>query len=139
MKTKEWLKKNRKLLKLTQKELAEKLNLSTDAIRQIESGRRLGAVETWKKIEDFFERGIEFSYGCEELIEEITQDIEKFGENERCILIYKVIDNNILFINYDFIVKKELLKTELEKDAKYIETNLKYALEIFKEQNKITK
>lgn len=139
MKTKEWLKKNRKLLKLTQKELAEKLNLSADAIRQIESGRRFGAVETWKKIEDFFERGIEFSYGCEELIEKITQDIEEFGENERCILIYKVIDNNILFINYDFIVKKELLKTELEKDAKYIETNLKYALEIFKEQNKITK
>ena len=139
MKTKEWLKKNRKLLKLTQKELAEKLNLSTDAIRQIESGRRFGAVETWNKIEDFFERGIEFSYGCNEIIEKITQDIEKFGENERCILIYKVIDNNILFINYDFIVKKELLKTELEKDAKYIETNLKYALEIFKEQNKITK
>ena len=139
MKTKEWLKKNRKRVNLTQEELAEKLSLSTDAIRNIEQGKRLGSLETWKKIENFFEENYKISIDSEELIDELKEDIKEFGENEPCILIYKTFKNNIIFTNYDFVVEEKPFnpKKELLKGEKYIKTTLKYALEVFEEQNEI--
>lgn len=139
MKTKEWLKKQRKLSGITQKELAEKIGTSPFTIEQIEQGRRLGSADTWDKIENYFENGVSVSYESEELIEEIKQDIEEFGENYPCILIYKIIDDSIFFTNYDFIIEEDEFneKTELEENEKYLTTTLKYALEVFQNQNKI--
>ena len=54
IRTKEWLKKQREKAKLTQKELADNTGISVNAIRNIEQGQRLGSIETWTKIERFF-------------------------------------------------------------------------------------
>lgn len=37
---------------LTQREMADKLGLSAIGYRQIESGTRIGKIETWDKLED---------------------------------------------------------------------------------------
>lgn len=144
MKTKEWLIKNRKKRGLTQKELADKTGINIFTIENIEQGKRLGSVETWGKIESFFESidgfsSVKISYDSEDLIDEIKADIEEFGEDEPCVLVYKIIDNNIIFTNYDFIVEEKPFnpKAELDKDEKFIETTLKYALEVFEAQDKI--
>lgn len=39
---------------LTQQALADKLGLSLIGYRQIESGKRIGKIETWDKLEDLF-------------------------------------------------------------------------------------
>lgn len=139
MKTKEWLKRQRQLSGITQKELAEKIGTSPFTIEQIEQGRRLGSTDTWDKIENYFENGVSVSYDSEELIEEIKQDIKDFGKDHPCILIYKIIDDSIFFTNYDFIVEDDKFdeETELEEGEKYLTTTLKYALEVFQSQNKI--
>lgn len=141
MKTKNWLKEKRKKEGLTQEELAKKINLSPFTIMQIEQGKRLGSIETWKKIENFFsdKNEIKISYENQDIINELKDDILEFGINEPCILIYKIINNNIIFTNYDFIVEEIPFnsKEELEKDERYIKTTLQYALEVFEEQNKI--
>lgn len=140
MKTKEWLIAKRKEKNLSQNELSKKANINKNTIENIEQGKRIGSIETWKKLENFFEdKSIKISYESTNLIEEIENDIKEFGEEEPCILIYKTVYNNIIFTNYDFITdeKKFEPKKELEKDEHYIKSTLKYALEVFKEQNKI--
>lgn len=141
MHTKEWLKSKRIEYSYTQKQLAHEIGLSPYTIEQIEQGKRLGSAETWEKIETFFNNPNEtkISYESEELIEELQEDIEEFGENEQCILVYKIIDDHIFFTNYDFIVEEEPFdpKKELQDGEKYIVTTLKYALEVFESQNKI--
>lgn len=144
IKTKEWLKEQRKILNLTQKELAEKAGINRFTIENIEQGKRLGSVDTWNKLETFFNEkninsNIEISYANEELINELKQDVFEFGEDHPCLIIYKVLNGNIIFTNYDFIVDEKPFnpEKELQKDEKFIETTLKYALEVFDDQNKI--
>lgn len=143
MRTKEWLKKKRIKYCLTQRELANAIKVSPYTIEQIEQGRRLGSADTWKKIEEYFGGEIKeetkISYASDDLIEELKQDIEEFGEEEACILIYKIIGNQIIFTNYGFITNEEPFnsKGELEDGEAYIETTLKYALEVFEKQNNI--
>lgn len=147
MKTKEWLKEKRTEKGLTQQELAEKLGFSVFTIENIEQGKRLGSAETWTKIENFFDDDEpKISFESNDLIEEIKKDIEEFGEDETCLLIYKIINNNIIFVNYDFDVEEDFFddgikpfdpKKELKKDEKYLKTTLQYALEVFEAQNKI--
>ena len=141
MRTRNWLKEKRNESKLTQRELADKIGLSPFTIEQIEQGKRFGSAETWEKIETFFseETDIKISYESEDLIEELKQDIEEFGEDHPCILVYKVIVDYIFFTNYDFITEEYPFNPdeELEKDEHYLETTFKYALEVFEAQNKI--
>ena len=79
------------------------------------------------------------SFDSEEIIEELEQDIEEFGEDNPCILVYKIIDEHIIFTNYDFITEENPFdpEKELEDGEKFIETSFKYALEVFEAQNKI--
>lgn len=138
MRTKEWLVNVRKSNNLTQEQLAKKIGVSPFTIMQIEQGKRMGSVETWSKIETYFENGEPiYQFESSELIEELKQDIEEFGADHPCILIYRVVDNHILFINYDFIVEEEPFnpKKELKKGESYIKTSLQYALEVFEAQN----
>ena len=147
MKTKEWLKEKRTEKGLTQQELAEKLGFSVFTIENIEQGKRLGSADTWTKIENFFDDDEpKISFESNDLIEEIKKDIEEFGEDETCFLIYKIINNNIIFVNYDFDVEEDFFsdeikpfdpKKDLKKDEKYLKTTLQYALEVFEVQNKI--
>lgn len=140
MKTAEWLKNQRIKHSLTQSQLAQKIGVSKFTIENLEQGRRMGSIETWKKIENYFDNGekIQLSYDSSELIEELKADIEEFGEDKPCILVYKIIDEHIFFTNYDFVCdempfdpEKELLENEY-----FIKTTLKYALEVFEAQNK---
>lgn len=48
------LKKARKNAGMTQKEVAEYLGMTERAYQRIESGERLGTIETWDLLEDFF-------------------------------------------------------------------------------------
>jgi len=137
MKTKEWLREQLKIKNITQKELADGTGISVNAISKIIRGERLGSPESWEKILNFLEYdGSIYSFDSEELIEEIKQDIEEFGEDEQCYLFYQIIDNNIIFDNYDFIVDEmPLTKEELKEN--YIITSLKNALEFLERQNEI--
>ena len=54
MKTKEWLKEQRVKYSLTQQQLANEIGISRFAIENIEQGKRLGSVDTWEKIENYF-------------------------------------------------------------------------------------
>ena len=143
MRTKEWLKEKRTKYCYTQRQLAKEIGISPFTIEQIEQGKRLGSVETWEKIENFFknedEVEIKVSYESNDLITELKEDIEEFGEENPCILVYKIVGNHIIFTNYDFITKEDPFNPdeELEDDEYYIETTFKYALEVFERQNKI--
>lgn len=142
MKTKEWLKDQRVKYSLTQQQLANEIGISRFAIENIEQGKRLGSIDTWEKIENYFNNAennlINVSYDSSDLIEELKEDIKEFGENHECILIYKVISDNIIFTNYDFIVDEEPFNPnkELLEDEHYLKTTFKYALEVFENQNK---
>ena len=50
-----------------------------------------------------------------------------------------IIDDYIIFTNYDFVVEEDSFEPEKELDADefFIQTTLKYALEVFENQNKI--
>lgn len=143
MRTKEWLKEKRIKYCYTQRQLAREIGVSPYTIEQIEQGKRLGSVETWEKIEKFFknedEINVKVSYESSDLIKELKEDIEEFGEDYPCILVYKVIGDHIVFTNYDFITKENPFNSdeELEEDEQYIETTFKYALEVFENQNKV--
>ena len=138
MKTKEWLREKLSEKKITQKELAESIGISLNAISKIVRGERFGSHETWEKIETFFGNEEErVSYDSSDLIEELKEDIKEFGENHKCILVYRVYNHNIIFTNYDFIVEENPFnpRIELKKDEKFITSTLGEALQLFEDQN----
>lgn len=139
MKTKEWLRKKLTEKNLTQKDLAEAIGISLNAISKIIRGERFGSPETWEKIEEFFGVDERISYESSDLIDELKQDVEEFGSNHKCILVYKTVGSNIVFTNYDFITKEKPFdpKTELESGEKYINSTLGEALQLFEDQNRI--
>lgn len=132
----------RKSKGLTQEQLAELTGLSVNTIQSIELGRRLGSTDTWIKLTEFFNKGKRnVSYSSDDLIEEIKQDIEEFGENEPCYLKYDTSHGYLFFVDYDFILEDKFENEDIElqnafKDG-YIITDLKTALEFFEIQNKI--
>ncbi len=48
------LKEARQKAGMTQRQVAEYIGISEIGYRQIESGKRLGAIKTWDKLENFF-------------------------------------------------------------------------------------
>ncbi len=48
------LKEARQKAGMTQREVAEKLEMSEIGYRQIESGKRIGSIKTWDMLEDLF-------------------------------------------------------------------------------------
>lgn len=144
MRTKEWLINQRTKHVLTQRQLANKIGVSCYTIENIEQGKRMGSVEVWKKIENYFDNNNDdayvVSYDSSKMINDINDDILEFGKDSLCYLIYKVYDNHIIFTNY-VLENDEYLpfdKTkDIEKDEKYIKTSLQYALEVFEAQNNI--
>lgn len=90
---------------------------------------------------------MKISYDCEELIEELKEDIEEFGENEEMYaffeeLEYKIpfsskIDKCTFLTNYSFI-EGQPLKQEMLKEGTICQImKAKEILEILEEQNKI--
>ena len=141
MRTKDWLIKKRTHYDLTQKQLANEIDISPYTIENIEQGKWLGSADTWEKIENYFEEdnSVSVSYDSDKLIEEIENDISEFGENYSCILFYKTYNDYIIFTDYTFNCEEDPFNPnkELHEGEHYIETTLKYAHDIFKSQNKI--
>ena len=142
MEKSKWLKTMRLKKGLTQKELAKKIGLSVFTIQNIEQGQRKGSESTWEKILNFFERGEspKISYDSEELIEELKQDIEEFGEDCPCYVFYEIINGTLKFTNYDFDTEeKPITDDELYRDEELLSTTLGDALKLFERQNSIIK
>lgn len=79
MKNQNKIKELRKKAKLSQKELANKVNISNQAISFYENGKRLPKIETWQKLANFF--GVSVSY---------LQGIEAYSEND----IFKIMQDS---------------------------------------------
>lgn len=143
MKSKEWLKAMCKKIKPNKKQLNDESDVNKTTIENTGHSRKQDFEKTRKAIDEYFkakDKGtFKLSYDCEDLIEEIRQDIEEFGENHECILIYKVIDGAFIFTNYDFITDEEPFnpEKELSDNEYYIIATFKYALDVFEKQNTI--
>lgn len=125
------LKEIRTKLKLSQQEFADKVGISIFSVQNIEQGQRKGSAETWNKIQNFLNKD-NISYDSEDLIEEIKEDIEEFGENDLCYLEYEFLDNHLFFIDYDYC-------DEIKAKGNCIIVDLKSALEILRKQDRIVK
>lgn len=77
------------------------------------------------------------SYDCEELIEELKEDIEEFGEDEEMYAFFEVICGHTFLTNYDFITEEEQLRPEEVSEATVQIMKAKDILKILEEQNKI--
>lgn len=80
---------------------------------------------------------MKISYECGELIEELEEDIEEFGDFEAYAFFEKV--HGVMFLtNYDFIVKEAPLKSkEFLEDTVVQIMKAKDILKILQEQNRI--
>lgn len=139
-KNNKWLKFTRKKTGLSQQELADKTGLSKSTIESLEQGKRTGSITTWEKLMNFFDSGLgaKISRDSEELIEELKEDIEEFGEDDTCYVFYKETDNSLIFTNYDFAEEEDpIKKEELEDDEYLLKTTLGDALKLFEKQNDI--
>lgn len=135
-----WLKKKRQELKLTQKELAEKSGVNQLTIENIEQERRKGSQKTLDALNAYFDSIAKsnLSYECEELIEELEEDIAVFGEEQLLYAMFEIIDNSLFLTNYDFITKEEPLTEEEKSEYKMIvELKAKDILKLLEMQNKI--
>ena len=131
-----WLKKLRSEKNMTQKELAKETGVNIFTIQNIEQGNRKGSEETLKILKDYFENGTA-SYDSEDLIEELEEDIEEFGEEEIMYAMFENVDGYLTLTNYDFITEEESL-SDVEKSEYYliIELKAKDILNLLKLQNK---
>ena len=80
---------------------------------------------------------MKISYECSELIEELEEDIIKFGENEEVIVWCKNIEGTTIYTNYDFDTDMKIHSSEVEKDEYLIKIPMKDLLTKLREQNKI--
>jgi len=76
----------------------------------------------------------------DELIRELKQDIEEFGEDCPCYVFYEIINGTLKFTNYDFDTEeKPITDDELYRDEELLSTTLGDALKLFERQNSIIK
>ena len=136
IKTKEWLIGIRKANNLTQKELANKLGVSSHTIAKIERGERIGSVETWDKINNYFDES-HISYECSDVLSEIKEDIDEYGDDTVCYLYYSIRHNMIVFHDYALIEDLSNPAFKLQEDEFRLKGTLKQALEIFESQNRV--
>lgn len=133
----EWLRQKRKEAGLTVEELAKACGLSPVSIYKIENGERIGYASTWKKITDFF-KPVKISVDCDDLISELKEEIEEYGEDEECIVFYSVQEGAIIF--YDYLMPEDMAESYFDEDLQdksSIRISLKEALELFDAQNQI--
>lgn len=80
---------------------------------------------------------MKISYDCEELIEEITADIEEFGENEPCYIFFEKVKGYEFATNYDFVEDEMPLEDEEKLSCKIVNSTLGEALKLFKSQDNV--
>lgn len=139
IKTKEWLIDARQSAGLTQQQLANEIGVSLPTIAKIEQGQRIGSLDTWNKINSVLGSDTSVSYDCDDLIQEIYEDIELYGPGTKCYLYYKLGKDMILFTDYALEEDLSDEAFDIEPGETQMISTLKQALEIFNHQNKILK
>lgn len=76
------------------------------------------------------------SYECEDLIQELKEDIEEFGEKEIFVAWLENINDTDIITNYDFLAK-DLKQEELESNERFILIEAGLLLKRLIEQNEI--
>ena len=82
--------------------------------------------------------GEKISFLCDELIEELTQDIVEFGGDTIVSVWCKDIDGTTIYTNYDFIEPNSPLKENEIKDPEHIKLmSMSALLSLLETQNEI--
>ena len=80
---------------------------------------------------------MKLSYECSELIEELKEDIEEFGDIDM-YAFFEEIDGYTFLTNYDFISEEKPLTVEEFKEDTVVQImKASKILEILEDQNKI--
>ena len=82
--------------------------------------------------------GEKISFLCDELIEELTQDIVEFGGDTIVSVWCKDIEGTTIYTNYDFIEPNSPLKENEIKDLEHIKLmSMSALLSLLEAQNEI--
>lgn len=126
MRTKEWLKSKRIEKGISQKELANKIGVSTFAIEKIERGERMGSEDTWTKIESYFDQEKNnFGYILFCGIQQYEFLKEKYQYNVTLNPLRKKVNDLNEVISF---LKKENFKCEIQSNNAYCNTFTIYQL-----------
>lgn len=108
------LKQLRKSKKLSQVELAKKLNVSQSTIAYYENEEKQPGYETLKQIADLFEVSVDYLLG------RIDTPVD-YTESEKQLLNVKELTPEYLSKNYSLVIDgQEATKEEIEEVIKYI-------------------
>lgn len=91
----ERLKKLRKKRKITQKQIAEELNISQQAYQAWESGKRKAGQETLLMFSSYFNVSIDYLLGKEKIKNDedtVIKDLEPTSEREKLLLKFLKLD-----------------------------------------------
>lgn len=137
-----FLKELRTKLGLTQKEFAEQSDVNLNTIMNIEQFKRKGSDETWEKIIRMMDQQkkdnkFKFSIDSEDIIEEIKNDIEKYGENHICYIFFTTTDGQTEFVDYNLKFETKIIESYFKDNVYYFEVKLKYALQLFEIQDRV--
>lgn len=138
IKSNDWLKDQLKKNNMTQVELANRIDLSVNAISKIVRGERLGSPETWDKIYEVLGNGPNTSVSSQDMIRELKEEISIYGQYQEVTVYYYVKNGNIIFC--DYLMDEDMQKHGSDKDLKKlnnIRITLLEALELFENQNKL--
>ena len=136
IKTSEWLKNKMDENSHSSFDLSNLAGLKTSEIESILNGD-LGTVQEWKKIFSVYKNLPKISFDCENLIQEVNEEIEISGPNQKVFAYYYVKSDCIIF--EDYLLPEDydpILDSDLKKLNK-ITLDLKTLLDYLKEQNKI--
>lgn len=79
-------------------------------------------------------QGVQVSFDCSELIEELKADIEEFGGDKVVAVWCKDNSGVTLYTNYDFIEEEQPITEDELKDGEYIQKMTMSALLILLEK-----
>ena len=136
IKTSEWLKFKMDENSHSSFDLSNLTGLKTSEIESILDGD-LGSVQEWKKIFSVYKNLPKISVDSENLIQEILEEIEIYGPDQKVFSYYKINTDCIIFEEY---LLPEDYDPERDSDLKKlnkITLDLKTLLEYLQEQNKI--
>ena len=136
IKTSEWLKNKMDENSHSSFDLSNLAGLKTSEIESILNGD-LGTVQEWKKIFSVYKNLPKISFDCENLIQEVQEEIEIHGPNEKVFAYYKINSDCIIFD--DYLLPEDydpILDSDLKTENR-ITLDLKTLLDYLVEQNKI--
>ena len=136
IKTSEWLKNKMDENSHSSFDLSNLTGLKTSEIESILDGD-LGTVQEWKKIFSVYKNLPKISVDSENLIQEILEEIEIYGPDQKVFAYYKINTDCIIFVEY---LLPEDYDPERDSDLKKlnkITLDLKTLLEYLQEQDKI--